>query len=310
MTINNYIKLILLISITMNAHAQRTTKTLINVLIIDGYSNHDWKQTTAVTKGILGESKLFEVTVTHAPATTNKDSLTLWDPDFSGYQVIIQNTNNIFNQNLRWPPKVEQKLERFVADGGGLYILHSANNAFPHWKAYDEMIGLAWRNKDTGYALKIDKDTKKIIAIPPGEGKNTSHGERFDAVIHILNRHEINKGYPKKWITPSMELYTYARGPAKNVTVLSYAFDEATQTNWPVEWVVKYGKGHIYNSSMGHLWKGEEYPISYRCIGFQTTLIRTVEWLAKHKVSYKVPKNFPGEIVSARSETDYPAKNP
>lgn len=40
------------------------------------------------------------------------------------------------------------------------------------------------------------------------------------------------------------------------------------------------------------------------------TLIRTVEWLAKHKVSYKVPKNFPGEIVSTRTETDNPAKNP
>jgi hypothetical protein len=44
---------------------------------------------------------------------------------------------------------------------------------------------------------------------------------------------------------------------------------------------------------MGHLWKGDVYPVSYQCVGFQTTLIRATEWLATGKVTYPVPDNFP-----------------
>lgn len=59
---------------------------------------------------------------------------------------------------------------------------------------------------------------------------------------------------------------------------------------------VSYGKGNVYNSSMRHLWEGDTYPISYRCVGFQTILIRATEWLATCKVTYKVPKDFPTEF--------------
>ncbi|MEO6851548.1 MAG: hypothetical protein ABI166_12985, partial [Mucilaginibacter sp.] len=64
----------------------------------------------------------------------------------------------------------------------------------------------------------------------------------------------------------------------------------------------------VYASSMGHLWQGDTYPLSYRCIGFQTTLIRAVEWLATGKVTYPVPANFPTEnALSLRWGADYPA---
>ena len=244
------------------------------------------------------------MSISSAPATTNQDSLSKWEPDFNKYDVIIQNSNNINDTALRRPRKVEIELENYVSSGGGLYILHSANNAFPHWIAYDEMIGLGWRSKETGFALEVDSN-KNIIRIPPGTGSHTSHGKRFDALIHILNRNPINQDYPSTWMSPSMELYTYARGPAKNLTVLSYAYDSATRENWPVEWVVRYGKGRVYNSSMGHLWRGDIYPISYRCIGFQTTMIRAVEWLATGKVSYPFPANFPKDKISVRNESDF-----
>jgi hypothetical protein len=44
---------------------------------------------------------------------------------------------------------------------------------------------------------------------------------------------------------------------------------------------------------MGHLWKGDTYPPAYRCVGYQTTVIRVTEWLATGKVTYPVPTNFP-----------------
>lgn len=286
------------------AQAQAQKNKKIHVLIVDGFSNHDWKQTTAVTKWILEQSGRFQIDITTIPP----DSLERagWFPQLGKYAVVIQNTNNIHNPKLRWPAHAERELERYVQKGGGLYILHSANNAFPHWEAYDKMIGLGWRPKTVGYALEIDAK-KNIIRMPPGHGMGTGHGDRFNAVINILHRHPINKDYPEQWQTANTEVYYFPRGPAENLTVLSYAYDStSTQKMWPVEWVVSYGKGRVYNSSMGHLWKGETYPAAYRCVGYQTTVIRAVEWLATGKVTHPVPENFPTkDSPSLKSESEF-----
>jgi type 1 glutamine amidotransferase len=155
--------------------------------------------------------------------------------------------------------------------------------------------------------LEINEN-RDLVRIPPGEGHDTNHGDRFNAIIQILNRHPINKGYPDRWKTASTEVYNYPRGPIENVTVLSFAYDStSTKKMWPVEWVVAYGRGRVYNSSMGHLWQGETYPLSYRCIGFQTTMIRVAEWLATSDVTYSVPEKFPSkDQISIRKESDFP----
>ncbi len=281
-------------SFISQAQQKKDSKQVIKVLIVDGFSNHDWQQTTKVTRHILGKAGLFEVFVSTAPSDFDNEKWAEWQPEFTDFDVVIQNTNNINRQEWRWPARVEKKLEDYVRNGGGLYILHSANNAFAHWEEYNRMIGLGWRKKEQGVALMIGEQ-QKVLQIAKGEGKNTFHGDRYDAVIKILNRHPIHKGFPNAWKTPNMELYKYARGPAENLTVLSYSYDPVTRKSWPVEWVVNYGKGRVYNSSLGHLWKGEVYPDSYRCIGYQTVLIRAVEWLARENVTYKVPAGFPTE---------------
>jgi type 1 glutamine amidotransferase len=265
----------------------------MKALVVDGFSNHDWRQTTLVVKRLLEESGLFQVDVATVPV---EDSMAFktWLPHFKKYAVVVQNTNNIQNARLRWPRAAERALEQYVASGGGLLALHSANNAFSQWPEYNKMIGIGWRPKGMGTALEIDSVTKAIIRYAPDEGSGTNHGNRFDAVIHILNRHPINTGYPDKWKTANTEVYNFPRGAAQNITVLSYAFDSsATRRLWPMEWVESYGKGRVYSSSMGHLWQGETYPPAYRCIGFQTTLVRAAEWLATGKVTYPVPANFP-----------------
>jgi type 1 glutamine amidotransferase len=296
--------ILLILTILTSIGIQAQPKKTIRVLIVDGFSNHDWKQTTAVTKWILEKSGRFLVDVSTIPA----DSIewAMWTPGFKKYAVVIQNTNNIQNPQLKWPAEAERELERYVKGGGGLYILHSGNNAFPHWAAYDKMIGLGWRPGSMGYALEIDSN-KNIVRYPPGKGQQTGHGKRFNANIQILNRHPINKNYPDQWQTANTEVYNFPRGMAENLTVLSYAYDSSsTHKMWPVEWVVTYGKGRVYNSSMGHLWKGETYPPAYRCIGFQTTMIRAAEWLATGKVTYPVPDNFPTkDLLSLGNEAEF-----
>lgn len=284
----------LMVLVVFNYSFSQTSSSKIKVLIVDGFNNHNWQQTTFVVKTILEKSDLFEVSVSTAPSEVNDPKWNDWNPNFKKYDVVIQNTNNIHNPAIKWPVKVQKSLEKYIKKGGGLHILHSANNAFSDWPAYNEMIGLGWRTKDEGIAIQITSD-KQLKYIPKGEGETTYHGPRNDQVIHILKNHPINNGFPNTWKTPNMELYKYARGTAKNITILSYAFDEKTNINWPVDWVVTYGKGRIYNSSLGHLWKDEIYPASYRCVGFQTTLIRATEWLATKNTTYKIPQNFPTE---------------
>ncbi len=265
--------------------------TVSKVVIVDGFSNHDWKQTSAVVKWLLEGTGRFEVDVTTIPLDSSHRMS--WNPDFEPYDVVIQNTNNIHKHELKWPEPAQRKLEEFVKKGGGLYILHSANNAFPDWEEYDKMIGLGWRSADMGVALELDSETN-LIRHEKGEGKGTSHGDRFDALIQVIKRHPINKDYPEAWKTVNTEVYSFPRGHAKNLTVLSSAYDSTdTHKVWPVEWVVTYGKGRVYNSSMGHLWHGETYPESYRCVGFQTTVIRATEWLATGHVTYPLPADFP-----------------
>src|SRR5688500_5468663 len=67
-------------------------KDKIPVLIVDGFSNHDWKQTTNVTKWILEQSGRFKIDI----STISSDSIerAAWLPQFSKYAVVIQNTNN------------------------------------------------------------------------------------------------------------------------------------------------------------------------------------------------------------------------
>ena len=275
-----------------NAVRAAESPSPIKILIVDGFGNHDWKRTTKLVRGILNATGLFQVTVSTAPASTNDSAYVTWSPGFTNFDVVIQTCNDLGGRGPLWPAPARTAFEQFVRDGGGVFIFHSGNNAFADWDAYNQIIGLGWRKKDFGYALRIGAN-EVVERIPPGEGNNTSHGARTDRVLHQLGEHPIHAGMPRRWKTPAIEVYTYARGPAKNVTVLSSAEEPKTQERWPIEWTVQWGKGRIYNSTFGHVWLGEADPVDMRCAGFQTVLVRSLQWLAKRPVTFPVPADFP-----------------
>ncbi len=261
----------------------------VRVLIIDGYSNHDWSYTTEVITSLLENDGNFQVDISTAPYN-DAPGFEKWRPDFKKYDVVVQNCNSLGNGNY-WPEPVQKDFEKYMENGGGLYVFHSGNNSFEKWEEYNKMIGLGWRKADGGDAIEIIDG--KMKRIPSGQGAKTSHGKRRDIVVELLEDHPINQGYPGKWMTPDIELYTYARGPAENLTVLSYTYDSKTDKNWPVDWVVNYGKGRVYNATTGHLWHDVRMPPSIQCVAFQTTFLRTIQWLAGRTVSHRVPDNFP-----------------
>src|SRR5512145_2584240 len=132
-----------------------TAEPRIRVLIVDGYSNHDWQLTTRLIRGILEPTGLFDVAVSTAPPTKDAPGWDAWRPRFADYDVVIQTYNDL-GGGPSWPRPVQEALEAFVrGGGGGVYVWHAGNNAFADWPAYNEMIGLGWRKKDLGSALAV-----------------------------------------------------------------------------------------------------------------------------------------------------------
>ena len=269
-------------------------KSSLSVLVVDGYGNHDWQRTTKLIQGVLARHGGFAVEVSTVPFRSDDPAYHSWKPAFSRYDVVVQTCNDINGSGPQWPEQARKDFEEWVASGGGLFVFHSGNNAFAGWEAYNEMIGLGWRSRDYGNAIRIGPDGT-LEKIPPGAGQPTRHGPRTDREIHRMGDHPIHAGLPRVWMTPLIEVYTHARGPARTLDVLSWAADPATGDRWPIEWAVRYGKGRVYTSTFGHVWKDEQDPVNLRCAGFQTIMVRALQWLAGSEVDPAVPADFPSD---------------
>ena len=269
-------------------------KTRIPVLIVDGMNNHGWARTTANLKTLLEHSGMFAVDVCTSPTDDSPQSAwEAWRPPFDAYAVVIQSFNGGGGADSRhWPEPVQQALEQYVSAGGGLVIFHAANNAFRNWPAYNEMIGLGWRDRDFGPGL-IVSDEREVVPVPVGEGIGPGHGPDHAFVVEVLaHDHPICQGLPPRWLHTSDQLSHGQRGPAKNMTVLTYAYSRDSGQNEVIEWVVPFGEGRVYTTMLGHIWDGAA-NIAVRCVGFQTTFIRGVEWAATGRVTYPIPEAFP-----------------
>ena len=306
----------LLLAVTCSsAQAQEKLKALI----VDGQNNHSWITTTPVLKQILEDCGRFAVDVSTTPpaapgaprlpkdatpqqkadhaaamakwkadkAESDKvrdEAWLQWRPKFSNYNVIVMNYTGD-----PWPDPVRAEFTQYVQNGGGLVIFHAANNAFPDWPEYNEMIGVGgWggRNEKSGPMIRW-RNGQIVRDETPGPGG--THGPAHEFVVEIRNtEHPVTRGLPTRWMHATDELYSKLRGPAKNLTVLATAFADpakkGTGEHEPMLMALSFGKGRIFHDCLGH------DPNSMVDVGFSVTLQRGTEWAATGTVTLPLPK--------------------
>jgi uncharacterized protein len=275
----------------------RADAATIRALLIDGQNNHDYKSTTPHLKKVLEETGLFAVEVATAPSRGG--DMSSFKPKFADYRVLISNYNG-----ESWPVETQDALVKFVRGGGGFVSVHAADNSFPNWKEYNEMIGVGgWEGRDekSGPYLRLRNNMFQHDTTP---GRGGSHGKQHEFILETrVGQHPIMAGLPPRWLHAKDELYDRLRGPAQNVTVLASALSTkesgGSGEHEPLLMSIRFGEGRVFHTALGHN-NGKDIT-AQKCVGFITTLQRGTEWAATGKVTQRVPTDFPtADKVSLR----------
>jgi len=282
------------VALFVSATSAPAAQSPLKCLIVDGQNNHNWKETTPIMKKILEDSGVFTVDVATSP--DKKADMSGFKPDFAKYDVVLLNYNG-----ASWCDAANQAFLDYVKNGGGVVVVHAADNSFGNWPEYNEIIGLGgWggRNEKSGPYVYY-KDGKVVRDTSPGRGG--SHGPQYPIQIVVREPdHPVMKGLPAKFMHSQEELYHSLRGPAKNLTILATALAEkekrGTGRHEPVLMTIGWGKGRVFHTVLGHA------GTQMKSVAFIVTLQRGAEWAATGKVTQKVPADMPTADESKRRE--------
>ncbi|MBN2594706.1 MAG: ThuA domain-containing protein [Sedimentisphaerales bacterium] len=203
---------------TASAEDQRDSQRK-KVLIVTGvdYPGHKWKLTAPVLAKAIAADKRLDVSITEEPNDLAKQSL-------GDYDVIVL---HFMDWEVPDPgPKARANLKRVVKNGTGLVLVHFACGAFQEWPEFVKLAGRVWDPKLRGH----DPHGKFTVKITD-------------------ERHPAMKGM-KEFETVD-ELYTCLAGQTP-IKVLATARSKVDNKDYPMAFVLNFGKGRVFHSVLGH----------------------------------------------------------
>lgn len=201
----------------------------IQALVVTGANNHDWRWTAPEIAVTLTETGRFAVTVTEDPA---KDLVAAPALHAAGkLDLIVLDYNG-----PRWGEAAEQAFLEAVRNGVGVAVIHAADNAFPGWAEYEQLVGLLWRD-------------------------GTGHGAYHAFDVHVVDRHHpITDGMADIRLHPDELYHRLVLGKGAEFRVLLSAYSEpktgGTGRHEPMATAGRYGKGRVFHTPLGHVWTG------------------------------------------------------
>jgi type 1 glutamine amidotransferase len=236
----------------------------VNVLIITGDHGHAWKETTPFLKEVLTKAG-------HKVDVTERPRLDLIAANLAKYDVLLLNYRNtakgaMDNPDSVWTDDNKRAFAEAIETGKGLVVYHHASSAFTGDSEWDKLF-------------------EKITA--GGWRKQGFHGKMHVFAVKSQKEHPITRGI-KSFTHGRDELYQNSlitEGSEVLVTAYSDPSKDPKNTgkDEPMVWVNKYGKGRVCQNALGHDVE------AMKSVGFETLLVRCVEWAATGETSYPAP---------------------
>ncbi|MBL8752987.1 MAG: DUF1080 domain-containing protein [Planctomycetes bacterium] len=232
----------------------------IRAVVVTGANNHDWEWTAPEIGRALSETGRFQVETTADPEQWLVDAPTR--AQRGELHVLVLD----YNRKERWGGAAEQGFLRAVEGGVGVVALHAANNAFEGWTEYERMIGLMWR-------------------------AGTGHGAYHPFDVAVVDRnHPITAGMADLTMHPDELYHALVYTPGAEFKVLLSAFSDqktgGTGRHEPMATVGTWGKGRVFHTPLGHVWRGvAQSRATWADPQLRRLVARGTEWAATGVVS-------------------------
>jgi type 1 glutamine amidotransferase len=208
------------VSAAPQADAAGASKAAKRILIVTGedYPGHKWKETTPVLKEQIARDTRLTVDVT-------EDLTFLRSPQLHDYDAVVVHFKN-YDPQVPGRPGFDN-LAQFVQRGGGMVLVHFACGAFQEFKDdFAKIAGRAWNPKMRG------------------------HDPRGEFQVDVVDAdHAVTRGMESFRTTD--ELYTCLDGDAP-IKVLAQAQSKVDLKQYPMAFVLEYGKGRVFHCPLGH----------------------------------------------------------